>query len=110
LMALALPGQILLSGIAFSLAQRAAPELDEAAGLRWLTHGRYRFKGVAAPMLVHEVGQPGLAPLRAPPSTAKAQRDLHLPAPRPADEAIRAAYEWFVSVGAIPAADRQSIV
>lgn len=78
LMALALPGQILLSGIAFSLAQRAAPELDEAAGLRWLTHGRYRFKGVAAPMLVHEVGQPGLAPLRAPPSTAKAQRDLPL--------------------------------
>ena len=42
--------------------------------------------------------------------TAKAQRDLNLPAPRPADEAIRAAYEWFVSVGAIPAADRQSIV
>lgn len=78
LMALALPGQILLSGIAFSLAQRAERELDGAGNLRWLTHGRYRFKGVAAPMLVHEVGRPGLEPLHAPPSGPKAERDLPL--------------------------------
>jgi putative peptide modification system cyclase len=78
LMQLAVPGQTLLSGIAFSLAQRAASELRDAANLRWLTHGRYRFKGVAAPMLVHEVGEAGFAPLQAPPSTAKAQRDVPL--------------------------------
>lgn len=76
LMSLALPGQIVLSGIAFSLAQRAERELDPGAGLRWLTHGRYRFKGVAAPMLVHEVGEPGFAPLQAPPNNAKAQREV----------------------------------
>jgi putative peptide modification system cyclase len=77
LMALALPGQVLLSGIAFSLAQRAASELP-GREVRWLTHGRYRFKGVPSPMLVHEVGETGLAPLHAPPSTAKAERDVPL--------------------------------
>ena len=45
LMGLALPGQILMSGMAQNLAQRAAAELGErAAKLRWLVHGRYRFK------------------------------------------------------------------
>ena len=79
LMALALPGQILMSGMAQNLAQRAAGELGERAGrLRWLVHGRYRFKGVPAPMLVHEVGEPGIAPLRAPASGAKAWRELPL--------------------------------
>lgn len=43
-----------------------------------MPHGRYRFKGVHVPMLVHEVGEPGIAPLRAPGSGAKAQRDLPL--------------------------------
>lgn len=79
LMNLALPGQILMSGMAQTLSQRAAGELGERAGrLRWLMHGRYRFKGVPAPMLVHEVGEPGIAPLRAPDSTAKAWRELPL--------------------------------
>lgn len=79
LMNLALPGQILMSGMAQTLAQRAAGELGERAGrLRWLMHGRYRFKGVPAPMLVHEVGEPGIAPLRPPESTAKAWRELPL--------------------------------
>lgn len=79
LMNLAMPGQILMSGMAQNLAQRAAGELGERAGrLRWLLHGRYRFKGVPAPMLVHEVGEAGLAPLRAPDSTAKAWRELPL--------------------------------
>jgi putative peptide modification system cyclase len=76
LMALAMPGQILLSGIAYSLAQRAGNELAGAREVRWLTHGRYRFKGVPAPMLVHEVGESGFAPLHAPPSSAKAERDV----------------------------------
>ncbi len=79
LMGLALPGQILMSGMAQNLAQRAAAELGErAAKLRWLVHGRYRFKGVPAPMIVHEVGEAGVAPLRAPESGAKAWRELPL--------------------------------
>lgn len=79
LMSLAHPGQILMSGMAQNLCQRAAGELGEAgAKLRWLMHGRYSFKGVPAPMLVHEVGEPGLSPLRAPESGAKAWRELPL--------------------------------
>ncbi|WP_374603405.1 putative peptide modification system cyclase [Arenimonas sp.] len=79
LMSLAMPGQILMSGMAQNLSHRAAGELGERAGrLRWLMHGRYRFKGVPAPMLVHEVGEPGIAPLRAPTSGDKAWRELPL--------------------------------
>jgi putative peptide modification system cyclase len=90
LMGLALPGQVLLSGAAFNLAQRAAGELGDAArSLRWLTHGRYRFKGVPQPQLVHEVGEVGFAPLRSPPSSAKAWRDVPLWR-RPAALAIEA--------------------
>jgi len=77
LMNLALPGQILMSGMAQNLCHRAVGELGEAGGnLRWLMHGRYNFKGVPAPMLVHEVGEPGLSPLRAPESGGKAWREL----------------------------------
>ena len=79
LMGLATPGQILLSGMAQSLAQRAQLELGERGQkLRWLVHGRYTFKGVPAPMLVHEVGDPEFSPLRAPPSTQKAWREIPL--------------------------------
>ena len=79
LMALALPGQVLLSGMAQSLAQRAVGELgDRGARLRWVTHGRYRFKGVPAPMLVHEAGEPGISPLRPPPSGPKVWREVPL--------------------------------
>lgn len=77
LMNLALPGQILMSGMAQNLCHRAMGELGAAGtNLRWLMHGRYSFKGVPAPMLVHEVGEPGLSPLRAPVSGAKAWREL----------------------------------
>lgn len=79
LMGLAMPGQILLSGMAQSLAQRAQLELGERGQkLRWLLHGRYNFKGVPAPMLVHEVGNADFSPLRAPPSTQKAWREIPL--------------------------------
>jgi class 3 adenylate cyclase/TolB-like protein len=75
LMGLALPGQILLSAMAQTLAQRAERELDpRAGGLRWLAHGRYHFKGVPEPVTVYEVGEPGIAPLRAPPDSPKAWR------------------------------------
>lgn len=79
LMSLAMPGQILLSGMAQSLAQRAQLELGERGQkLRWILHGRYNFKGVPAPMLVHEVGDAEFSPLRAPPSTAKAWKEIPL--------------------------------
>jgi putative peptide modification system cyclase len=77
LMSLALPGQILLSTMAQSLAQRAQAELGERSErLRWVMHGRYRFKGVPAPLLVHEVGEVGFAPLVEPPSGPKVWREL----------------------------------
>src|SRR5690606_24499201 len=77
LMGLARPGQVLLSGIAQTLAQRAQDELGAVAPrVRWLTHGRYRFKGVPQPMIVHEVGEAGLAPLSPPPSGSKVRREL----------------------------------
>lgn len=79
LMSLAMPGQILMSGMAQTLAHRAQSELGErATKLRWLVHGRYRFKGVPAPMIVHEVGEPGRAPLRLPPSGQKSWREVPL--------------------------------
>jgi len=77
LMSLALPGQILISSMAQSLAHQAQAELGERAErIRWVIHGRYRFKGVSTPLVVHEVGELGFAPLRAPPSGDKARREL----------------------------------
>ncbi|MET0232149.1 MAG: putative peptide modification system cyclase [Rhodanobacteraceae bacterium] len=76
LMQLALPGQILLSGVAYDIAHRAQGELGDAlANVRWRTHGRYRFKGVPEPVPVFEVGEEGLAPLKPPPWTSKAHRE-----------------------------------
>lgn len=77
LMTLALPGQILLSGVAFQLAHRAQGELgDQVATALWRTHGRYRFKGLPDPIAVFEVGEQGLAPLKAPPWSGKAHREV----------------------------------
>ncbi|HJT97244.1 MAG TPA: putative peptide modification system cyclase, partial [Rhodanobacteraceae bacterium] len=76
LMQLALPGQILLSGVAYDIAHRAQGELGEKlARVRWRTHGRYRFKGVPEPVPVFEVGEEGVAPLKPPPWTSKAHRE-----------------------------------
>ena len=77
LMQLALPQQILLSGVAHSLAHRAQGELgSRLPAVRWRTHGRYRFKGVPDPIPVFEVGAEGIAPLRAPPWSGKAHREV----------------------------------
>ncbi len=77
LMNLALPGQILLSGIAHTLALRAQNELPAAqVPPQWCSHGHYRFKGVAEPVDVFEVGEPGVAPLRAPAYSSKAHREV----------------------------------
>jgi len=74
---LALPRQILLSGVAYSLAHRAQGELgDRLATVRWRTHGRYRFKGIPDAIPVFEVGEEGLAPLKVPPWSGKAHREV----------------------------------
>jgi putative peptide modification system cyclase len=77
LMSLALPGQILLSGVAYTFALRAQSELDSSRPLpEWRAHGRYLFKGVAEPMAVVEVGEKGIAPLHRPAYTGKAHREV----------------------------------
>lgn len=77
LASLALPGQILVSGVAASLAQRSHGELGANADrTRWINHGRYRFKGVPEPLIVYEVGEAGIAPLRLPPYSGKAWREV----------------------------------
>ncbi|MEO5625655.1 MAG: putative peptide modification system cyclase, partial [Dokdonella sp.] len=77
LMQLALPNQVLLSGVAHSLAHRAQGELGtQLETVRWRTHGRYRFKGIPDPIPVFEVGDEGHAPLKAPPWSGKAHREV----------------------------------
>jgi class 3 adenylate cyclase/tRNA A-37 threonylcarbamoyl transferase component Bud32 len=71
LMSLALGGQTLMTRGAFDIGRRAA--VDEA-GLEWLAHGAYLFKGVDEPVEVFEVGLTGAAPLHAPPDSEKARR------------------------------------
>ena len=80
LMTMARPGQILLSATAEPLARRAARELGERAEqLVWKSWGRWRFKGVPQTQEVHEVGEPDIAPLRAPrQDRRKAWRDIPL--------------------------------
>src|SRR5690606_9525974 len=80
LMTLARPGQILLSATAEPLAHCAARELGERGEhLLWKSHGRWRFKGVPQAQDIYEVGEPGIAPLRAPQQNrAKAWRDIPL--------------------------------
>ena len=72
LMGLALPGQILLSAVVYTFAQRAQRELGlEYPSPEWREHGRYLFKGVAEPMTVYEVGEQGIAPLTARTTAAR---------------------------------------
>jgi len=104
LMATARPGQILLSAVAEPLAHRAARELGERGQqLLWKSHGRWRFKGVPEPQEIYEVGEPGIAPLRAPPNGPKAWRDIPLwrrPAALAAEVAVLAVIGtgvWFAT-------------
>lgn len=79
LMSLASPGQILMSGVVYSIAHRAEGELGALMPrVRWRSHGRYRFKGVPEPVQVFEVGEEGIAPLRAPSWSGKAYREVPL--------------------------------
>ena len=76
LMHLALPGQILMSGVAQALALRAQGELENAQNIEWIEHGHYRFKGVPEALAVFEVGERGVAPMVAPAQNGKAYRDV----------------------------------
>ena len=65
--------------MAESLTHRAARELGERGrNLLWKSYGRWRFKGVPQPQEIYEVGEIGLAPLRAPANIPKAWRDTPL--------------------------------
>jgi putative peptide modification system cyclase len=77
LMNMALPGQVLVSGVAQALARRAQDELGVLArGIVWREHGNFKLKGVAEPIIVWEVTDRG-APMRAlPVDGSKAQRLL----------------------------------
>src|SRR5438067_7387470 len=75
LTALALPGQVLLSTVAYTLARRGEHELGpEYKSVRWLAHGRYEVKGIREPITVHEVGEADIAPMHHPPDSPKAWR------------------------------------
>jgi putative peptide modification system cyclase len=100
LMTLARPGQILLSAVAESLTHRAARELGERGqNLLWKSYGRWRFKGVPEAQEVYEVGEIGIAPLRAPSNIAKAWRDTPLWR-RPAALAVELMLVVGIGVGA----------
>lgn len=79
LMGLALPGQILLSGVAYTLAHRAEGELGAALSrVQWKPHGRFLFKGVAEAVPVYEIGEAGIAPFKSPAWSGKAHREVPL--------------------------------
>lgn len=79
LMALARPGQILMSSAAESMMRSGQRELgDRGTNLQWKSHGRWRFKGMPTGHEVFEVGRKGRAPLRMPTGSAKARRELPL--------------------------------
>ena len=74
-MSLAEGGQTLLTRAAFDLSRRAVKE--ERSGdrrIHWLSHGDYRFKGVADRLQIFEVGLEGIAPLAPPADREKARR------------------------------------
>jgi putative peptide modification system cyclase len=120
LMSLALPGQILISAVACMLAQRAQAELvAQRAPPQWKMHGRYLFKGVAEPLQVYEVGEPGIAPFKRPAYSGKAHREVPWWR-RPGMLAVEAivlaaaiaipAYLWLRSPPAIAFAQRDWVV
>lgn len=80
LLAMARPGQVLVSAVAEALARRASK--DELGNLRdrlvWKSHGAWYLKGVPTAQEVFEVGEIGTAPLRRPLSGPKAWRALPL--------------------------------
>ena len=79
LMQLARPGQILLSALAESVVRRSSAELGERdKGLKWKSHGRWRFKGMAEPQQIWQVAGDDSTTVRRPASSKKAWLDRPL--------------------------------
>ena len=67
LASLARPRQILLSGVAASIARRGHEEIaEDCPEARWCSHGTYRIRGVAEPLEVIQIGEPVVADFSPP--------------------------------------------
>ncbi len=77
-MALADGDQILLTRAAFDNARQAlkGEDASELQKLCWLNHGPYLVEGLEEPLEICEVGEIGLAKLKAPEDSLKARRQL----------------------------------
>jgi putative peptide modification system cyclase len=77
LASLARPRQILLSGVAATIARRGQEEItEECPDARWHSHGTYRIRGVAEPTEVVQIGEPEVADFTAPNNRVVAHRIL----------------------------------
>ncbi len=77
LASLALPRQILLSGVAASIARRGNEEiLEDCPEAQWRSHGLYRIRGIAEPTEVAQIGEPQVADFAPPRNRAVAHRIL----------------------------------
>ncbi|MBM4215490.1 MAG: hypothetical protein FJ173_04885 [Gammaproteobacteria bacterium] len=76
IMALAQGKQILMSRFVYDNAFQMlnGHEIEGIDLVAWRNHGSYEVKGVQAPVEIFEVGEVGLAPLKAPPDSEKAKR------------------------------------
>ena len=75
-MSLAQGGQILMTKAAYNDGRQflSIHPGDPTAPLKWITHGRYLFKGAAEELEVFEVSLESRSPLRPPPDSEKAHR------------------------------------
>lgn len=74
---LARPRQILLSGVAATIARRGQEEItEECPDAHWHAYGTYQIRGVAEPMEVVQIGEPEVADFTPPNNRAVAHRIL----------------------------------
>ena len=77
LASLARPRQILLSGVAATIARRGQEEItEECPDAHWHDYGTYLIRGVAEPMEVAQIGEPEVADFTPPNNRAVARRIL----------------------------------
>jgi CHASE2 domain-containing sensor protein/class 3 adenylate cyclase len=75
-MSLAEGGRILLTRSAYEMGRAAlrGVRVEEVGHPRWLAHGAYQLKGVADPIDIYEVAEPGASELPPPADSEKARR------------------------------------
>jgi len=71
---LALPGQILVSGVVFDSARQRLLGVSDDQKIAWIALGSYVFKGFDEPVAIGEIGIDGIAPLQIPEDAEKAKR------------------------------------